>query len=416
MLLSITGKYLLCSIMWNLPKMRFFCAAKKEDGEKMVQCPFSITNSRQNFELEFSDGKFLEAGDYVVWVENKDGVKTMTKPGFLYPHRFSGQDEIRAYPNCVKGYDRDNKVPHIYAEVAFQKYEAKKEEDGNYLISYPSQSVGTAVKVYFEDEYGCSTVVNLEVRDRNVSVPKLRVWREGVGFIRDQLKSDERLCVDVNGTVYYSDYGAGNQLEDLSQALTFPALPNEIKELTIWVESTMGSSSEKQSYAVEGCNFNECLINYNAYLRRAIGTVNANKLGQGPTTVSVILDGQEYSTEISQDGSFSLEYPQREKGEKIHVIFRDAHGCSKEVSAEVHNTLAHKMLEGDPLLDRYQESDVPEGAKVYVSVGGNEYASEVSTRQNGGRVMVMYPRQEPGTKITAWLQNDTTTEISQKTY
>ena len=65
-------------------------------------------------------------------------------------------------------------------------------------------------------------------------------------------------------------------------------------------------------------------------------------------------------------------------------------------------------------MQRLEAYRVPMGARVYVSIDGKEYASEVSTKENDGRVTVSYPRQKPGTALTAWIQDDRTSEMTEK--
>lgn len=391
--------------------------ANQED-EVIVTCPFSITSSRQNFELVFPDEISLPVDRYRVWVQDEQGRTTTVWLPSVYEHDFS-VSEITAYPNCVQGKEyRWIDVPYIYAEVGFEKYMAERNTDGHFSISYPKQKSGTIVKVYLADGYGCQEVINLEVEDKRVSHPwYLEVYRDGIYSI-DVLEPDERLCVDINGTVYYSQYGAGEGL-GADWLISYPGVPAEIKTVTVWVESKVGSTSERQSYTLEDCPYSQFDISMKAYPGRASGQVEANSQGQIPDSVSITLGGTVYSAQISSDGKFELTYPVQRGNGNLSFLFQDEHGCSVNITEYISNSLdmggrgyvvltaPNKMLAGG----------VNEGSRLYVSVGGKEYKSEPATKENKGSVTVHYPVQGVGTSITAWIQNDTTTEVSSpKTY
>lgn len=392
----------------------FVCVGKTGEGDELVRCPFSITSSSQEFELDFSDGKSLAAGDYVVWVEDRDGARTDLYIRSVSQHSFYlYSTSIKAYPNCLTGYDHDNRIPHIYAEVAFKKYEVVKDEYGFFEISYPKQAIGTEVKLYLEDGYGCQSVTNVSIQDKVMRVPSIEVWRDGVSFRSSSLERDERICVEINGTVYYSEYGASERDGHKKMVVTYPAIPREIEEVSVWMESTVGSRSEKEYYKVKDCELSKYNITSYAYPKKVIGKVSANDCGQKPTLVSVTIQGKEYSTEISEDGSYSLAYPLREEGNALQLDFCDAHGCHLEYKAYVTNTLKNRGVHTDKvLLQRLEAYSVPTGTKVYVSIDGKEYASEVSTKGNNGSVTVRYPKQKPGTTLTAWIQDDKTSEMT----
>ena len=394
----------------------FVCVGNMGEGNEIVRCPFSITSSSQKFELDFAGGKSLAAGNYVVWVEDRDGARTEPDTGSVSKHSlYLYSTSIKAYPNRLTGYDHDNKISRIYAEVAFKKYEAVKGEYGFFEISYPKQAIGTEVKLYLEDGYGCQSVTNVSIRDKYMSVPRIEVWRDGVSFMSQSLDRDERICVEINGTVYYSEYGASEKGEGKKMVVTYPPIPQEIKEVSVWMESTVGSRSEKENYTVKDCELSEYNVTLYAYPKKVIGNVRANDCGQKPTLVSATIEGKEYSTEISEDGSFSLSYPLRKEDDSFPLVFRDAHGCHLEHKAYVRNSHKYSSVNTRRvLLQRLEAYRVPMGTRVYVSIDGKEYASEVSTKENDGRVTVSYPRQKPGTALTAWIQDDRTSEMTDK--
>lgn len=393
-----------------------FCIGDKE-GEELVRCPF-LTKSTDSpyplYELEYPEGTSLTAGDYQVWVENKEGASTYPVSAKLRQHTFH-PSYVTAYPGALIGNDMDNKIPRIYVKLGSETYEAKKEGDetGEFVINYPVQELETKIDLFMEDGYGCQSVQEYVVENKVMNVPLMKVCRERIILDNRQLNSDERICIDANGTEYRSEYGAGDLNKQNVTILTYPAIPNEIKEVSVWLESSNGSSSEKMKYGLQECDLSACNIDYVAYPKKAVGTVSADPLGQIPVSVSVVIDEKEYLAEISQDGSFTLEYPYRKQTDLLKLVFRDVHGCPIQVEKGVISNLFHLKVQDQMTLIEYMVVEhVPEGAKVYVSIDGQEYTSEVSTKENGGVVTVRYPRQKPGTQITAWLQDDSTTAVS----
>lgn len=385
------------------------------EDEVMVTRPFSISSSRQNFELYFRNGITLPVGQYLVWVEDESGAMTQVWKVRISKHDFSVSDII-AYPNCVLGKEWSwIDVPYIYAEVGFEKYTAEKDFEGNFLITYPKQKSGTIIKVYLEDGYGCQEVINMEVQEKKVSLPwDMDVYRNGI-FSYYDLKPDERLCVDIDGTVYYGEYGAGADL-GTGCLISYPGISAGINTVTVWVESQVGSTSERQSYTLKDCPFSKYDIKMDTYPGKTSGHVKANAQGRIPNSISITLGGTVYSAPVSSDGNFELTYPLQPRGSTLHFLFQDEHGCSVETTDYVYNylglggcgyihlTVPNKMI----------AENVHEGCRLYVSIGGKEYKSEVATKENKGRVTAHYPIQAAGTAITAWIQNDTTTEVSDK--
>lgn len=389
----------------------FYIGSK--EGEELVRCPFSI-KSGSAYKLEYPEGTSLAPGDYKVWIVNKEGAGTFPQTKTMQQHPFF-PSKVTAYPGSLTGYDAGNKIPRIYVKLGSEKYEAEKEEgeEGKFVVTYPVQELGAKIELYLEDEYGCQKVQEYVVENKVMNMPQIKVCRERILLNNHQLNSDERICVDVNGTEYRSEYGAGDLNKRNCSIVTYPAIPNEVKEVSVWLESSTGSSTERTKYELQECDLSECKIDCVAYPKKSVGTVSADQLGQIPASVSVAIDGQEYSAEIAQDGSFVLEYPYRKQLDVVKFLFRDAHGCSIQKDKEViSNLYLLKVQDQKVLLDYMVAEGVPEGAKVYVSIGGQEYTSEVSTKGNGGIVTVRYPRQKPGTQITAWLQDDATTAVS----
>lgn len=338
----------------------------------LVRCPFTIKSTDPLYQLEYPEGISLTAGDYQVWVENKDGASTYPESKTIQ-HSFH-LGSATAYPGALVGNDVNNKISRIYVKLGSEIYEAKKEEGetGEFVIRYPVQEPGTKIDLFLEDGYGCQSVREYVVENKVMNMPHMKVCRERIILDYRQLNSDERICIDANGTEYHSEYGAGDPNKQNVTVLTYPAIPNEIKEVSVWMESSTGSSSEKKKHELQECDLSACKIDYVAYPKKAVGTVSADPLGQIPVSVSIVIDETEYSAEISQDGSFTLEYPYQKQTDLLKLIFRDAHGCPVQVEKGVISNLFHLKVQDQMTLLEYMVAEcVPEGAKVYVSIGDN---------------------------------------------
>lgn len=384
-----------------------------QEGEELVRCPFSI-GSGSSYHLEYPDGISLPAGDYKVWIVNQEGASTNPQSKAIPQHSFF-PSKVNAYPGSLTGCDAGDKIPRIYVKLGSETYEAEKEggEEGKFVITYPVQEPGTKIKLYLEDDYGCQKVQEYVVENKVMNMPQVKVCRERIVMDLRKLNSDERVCIDINGKEYRSEYGAGDPGKQNCSIVTYPAIPEEIKTVPVWLESSTGSRTEKKEYEIQACDLSACKIDYVAYAKKAVGTVSADELGQLPVSVSIVIGDREYAAEIAQDGSFTLEYPYQKQTDRLKLIFRDAHGCPVQVEKGVINNLFHLKVSHQMTLIEYMVAEsVPEGAKVYVSIDGQEYTSEVATKANGGVVTVRYPRQKPGTQITAWLQDDATTAVS----
>ncbi len=402
----------------NMAQDAFFCVSKEKDGEKIIYLPITITNSREDFELNFPEGVSLAAGKYFAWVENMGGEKTPFysvnfREHFIY---ISG---LKAYQNCVKGYDEKKMAARIYAEVGFEKYDAQIQEDGHFTISYPTQKIGNGVKVYMEDAYGCKKESSLSVENKHIYVPSLDVSRGGVFFL-GTLEEDERFCAEVDGKIYYSKYGAGDKKIE-SMVVEFPntGIPRDIREIPIWIESTVGSSTEKKLYQVTDCIFGDTIYMgayFSVYPEKAKGSFPANSLYQMPTTVSVTVGGKLYSAEI-KGGVFSLSYPVQKEYTELEFIFQDEHGCQFAMRRSVSNRLSVDDFNVIQVLpNKFEVESVPKGARVYVKVEGKVYVSRESINEFEDVITVSYPNQKPGTRIMAWLQDDDSAQSSKKTF
>lgn len=388
---------------------------KSSESEDILEVPFSITSATENIGVDFPDNQYLKPGTYSIYVKDKDGSTTETKTEYVYQHSLLLTGT--AYPRCIRGKSYYNNITHVTASVGFQQYEGVIDSEGNIVVEFPIQKVGAVINILCQDDYGCSYEYNWTVKDKRMSLPNIKIWRENATLSYDNLDDDERLCVQINDQVYYSEYGIKSRFGN-TNIISYPAIADEINKVSVWLESKYGSSTDKEDYEIQNCELKSCKYTINAYPSQMTGSVNGNEFGHIPSKISVILNSIKYSASINPDGTFAVAYPEQADWTKLEILFEDVHGCTYRTDNMVRNIFADRTvyLAGSILLSKLTAKELPLGTRLYVEINGVQYISEYSTIQNAGKVTVTYPKQIPGTLVKVWYQSDNTSKSKLSTY
>ena len=309
------------------------------EGESILyQLPLSITNATQSFSIDITEG-YLIAGNYKVSVKDTAGNESDMSTGRVENHAqwdFYPSDS-NAYPNTYLGQIRDYDeltAKGIFCkakvEVAFTEYDGTVDEEGNIRIEYPKQNVGTVIKVILYDDFGCTRSIEETIEDRRFPTSSFIAYHNGIIFKYVEIAPDIRLCAEVDGKKYYSEYGLKySDNEDFY--IEYPDTSSST--IKAWYESSYGSVSDKKEYELNSCELKDCgYDNYKCTRTKAYGTIEPSKLGFLPTTVSITMDEKEYTCDVAADRSFSLSYPIQSTGASVKMVFSDDHGCSYTVT------------------------------------------------------------------------------------
>ncbi len=395
----------------------------KEDSEEvLIEIPFSITSASETFDLAYPGGKSLTAGKYIISIKDEEGRQRASSSGEVPFHYFYIDYGTTAYPLVLQGtLEYDSYSAHatkVSVEAGFQTYEGTINEEGEFFVEYPRQEPGKIVKLTIADDYGCYRSEEYTVKERKSAVPNIHVYREMVATDRwIALPSDMRLCAEIDGNIYYSEYGIDTNSGDAEILISYPVIDKDISEISVWVESKYDDSIEKETFEIEDCLLNDCGYNYVLYPEKAVGDVKANQIGQIPTKVSTTINGKEYSSSINADGTFELAYPKQKDETKLILVFSDDHGCSCQVNDRSVNNYYEDEIYSFTAFPNRVECDYgyggssAKGDRLYASVGGKTYSSAAAVQ--GKEVLtVSYPRQAVGTAVKVWIRNDNTTQIS----
>ncbi len=391
--------------------------------QEILSKDFAISNKKENIVLDLQGEECLCADmengssrtEYYLYVKDEQGdIATDTSRAYLQ-HHTNFLASVTAYPNLMEIKNFWQEGIHVSATVNFQEFEGVQDEDGDIIIEYPHQEEGAYVQLKWWDDYGCYGTRDEEVEnDSYVFVPSLEVFRCGAAIIYDKLYADRRLAVKIGDEVYYSSYGAGNDLN----VVDYPEIPKDTTSVTVWVECKNGSKSREEVCDICECKLEECSYTLKVYPGKAFGTVLDNGYGQSPALVSATVGGRKYQAEV-KNGSFTLEYP-AQKRYILELVFTDQHGCAYTRLATVYDSLSSESTEDcvwkEDVLRKSASAEMPyKDMRLCVEVAGKIYYSRYSSKSDD-MVKASYPQQKVGTAVKIWLEHKNTSLTEAATY
>ena len=389
----------------------------RDTKEVVCEEQFDIEASIQKVVVNIKTG--IKVGKYLLYVKNTSNQKTKEVDAENYEHTIDFSIESKVYPNCIIGKLRYIEYLRgidftVKIKVGFDEYVAEVDDDGNFQVNYPNQKVGNSILIEVSDEFGCKETSRQDVENVWFTTKSIVAWHNGISLSSyETLDETERICAEVDGITYYSEYGVkANQNGNI--VITYPnTKSNEVK---IWRESKYGSVSEPKNYTVYDCRLKECDYSIVAYQYKAMGRVLPNGLGQLPKYVKVVLDGKEFSANILQDGRFTISnYPSQRDLKEVEFIFCDDHGCSWKEKRVVYNLLEEQgfdLVSYDVLPSR-TILDINEDYKTFLNTNKDDIrlVAQIDGKKYYGaygKGEVEYPQQMPGKEIKFWLESKNT--------
>lgn len=399
------------------------CIADKNENP-IMEIPFNITANTMDVSLSFPDGKTLPSERYMLTVKSSDGQVTDSKECTVSEHIFWGKAE--AYPKkMIIETDDDNNI--LYATVGFNDYTAVKDASGKYVIEYPTQAKGTKITLHWEDIGGCSDTYTYNVSEGKDLGISPKVFRDTLSVSYSSYSNTYRAAVQIGDKTYYSEYGLS--YSDKPKAIiTYPTIDSKISEVNFWMENMeTGAISDKRTIKIESCKLNDCFnddSNSSIYgPTKTTEILKTNRYGQNITKVATIVNGKEYSATVDASGKYVLEYPKKEHGDKMDLIFSDKHGCTYKKSVTIRNSFSNFNLDlraySNKAFCKMPTYYTNEEVTLYAQIGSNIYKSNtvITDSRDDRCIKIEYPVQKPDTPITFWVEiesGSTSSKVTQK--
>ncbi|MFT4146133.1 MAG: Ig-like domain-containing protein [Mobilitalea sp.] len=357
--------------------------------------------------VAFENGVILEypvqkEGQVVsVWMESEDGSTTKPKNYTIEKCKLVIEDGFRlvAYPKMLVGSVDTEKdtITYVVAQIGKESYKAKVDNEGEFVIEYPAQKVGTSITLVGYDEHGCnSEALKLKVENtysiEEANYVKHIYLSQATGYTTYDIA--RRLCVQIGDKVYYSDY---SKKRNQVLKVTYPTqkIGTEVK---VWFEEQNGSYSKTVKKKVEDKKL--YVDKYDLQTTFIMGEISTMIWGEEENlklkSANVVINGKTYKGTI-QNEVFSIGFPQQKLGQKVTLNMVDVDGYKCTETLEIVN----KPIALDVNTIYYNSTKVTgttvEKAKVVVKIGGKKYTA---TANASGKFSVNIKASKSGTGVS----------------
>ena len=241
-----------------------------ENNTFVCEIPFSISSSTERISLSVPDG--IASGYYDVYVKDSSGnctesVKTNVSKHYYFP-------DYDLYPNWAEITNDYNSPLNFSITIGFEEHKVVIQPKSKEIIKYPTQNIGTVLELKWWDDYGCADDYTGTVKNEYLNTPNLYAYKDSIIADFPNLGVNERVAAEVEGSVYYSDYGSDDNIyRTITDFITYPMVSDTTTSIKVWMESKNGSTSEIEELAISECGLEKCNRKCNAYLAKAEGTV-----------------------------------------------------------------------------------------------------------------------------------------------
>lgn len=380
-----------------------------ETGEISIEKTFTINNTVEDIKINFNKGTYLESGNYYVSVKDMDNNESSTYFTVLYEHNFN--ISCTAYPNGIEFKDitlSKNESYHVSVSINFKEYATDIVGNDSVYLEYPTQPIGTVISIKCYDDYGCESNQTAVVENQYFGYHSFSARTNALYEISPNYSEDERIVAEVEGNLYYSEYGIKDSTS-YTEMISYPKVSDSTDSIRVWIESKNGSKSDIQEVRLEECSVSRYDSSVIAFPCKAEGTIDQdNYTGSIPTTIRTIVNNQEYSSSINSDGKFSLNYPRQKDDSEMTFIIEDQHGCQFTYRINIMNT-EQTREDGIITLCKKAYAEVYKNIRIAVQINDKIYYSDYA-KSDESIVSVSYPQQKPGEKIKVWYENKNTSK------
>lgn len=380
-----------------------------ESDKVLIEQKFSINNSVEDITVNFDNNIYLESGNYDVSVKDMKNNESYKYSKQLYAHSF--YISSKAYPNGIELEDdalSKNESYHVTVSVNFKEYNVDIVDNNPVYLEYPTQPLGTIISIKCYDDYGCESKRTAEVENEYLSTGSFSARKNALYEIMPVYSENERIVAEVEGKLYYSDYGI-KSYDYCTEMITYPKVSDNTESIRVWVESKNGSKSNVKEIEIEECSGFQYESNVLAFPCRAEGTIKKDEYRDSvPVMIKTIVNNQEYSSNITSDGKFILDYPRQKDNYEMTFTIEDQHGCQITYKRNILNTEDTHENGITALLSRAY-AEVYKNVRIAVQINDKIYYSDYA-KSKESVVSVSYPKQKAGQNIKVWYENINTSK------
>ena len=361
-----------------------------------------------------------------IWMESKNGSVSDVKTVAVKACDYEGLDLMEdflifARPTCFKEKITANfegqRPTLMRIWIGSQKYEGKVQADGSFEITYPYQEDGTKMILEATDAHGCSEKTSVKVRnDLAGEKPDFDVEQISTVKVYDCLAPGIRLCVEVNGKVYYSEYTKkknGEEFDDEDDIRYFFYDTYKDVEIvypyqkpgttiTVWYEMKNGSRTPKVSYEIPKRKVDIKIKQITAtYAKLQFGVVQAyfkkkwrNLYGSDMKRVYAYVNGTGKAYQSDRYGR-NIKYKAK-VGDSIKFVAEDTEGYTYEATGKVINIPPKIKINDITSSDTKVTGKTNKNADVTLQIGKKKYKTK---SKKDGSFSVKIKPQKPKTKI-----------------
>lgn len=298
-------------------------SVKGSDGSEF-SIPFTITNDVQDVDLNTSGSDYFKKGvTYSFQVIDAEKKTSNVVKREKDVDRIVGTFSASANPQqlIIKNYSY-GEATNAKVKVGFKEYEGTL-SNGQIVVNYPNQKVGTKIVAEISDGYGCSVTETYTISMKSLGTISATAYPSCVEVLSDFDSSDGiRACAQVDGKTYYSDYVTSGWKQYIyypQQSVGTPVI--------VWKEDKHGNVSHKTTFKVRSDTINLYGFKFKAYPKQLKLTC-----GDKVQAIDVIIGGITYPA-TKENGIWIVSYPRQEDGTTCRIIAYDIHRCSAELTA-----------------------------------------------------------------------------------